>query len=39
MTLAEIEEGAGVFVDATIFVYHFFADGDGEHYRDRVPGL
>ena len=23
MTLAEIEEGAGVFVDANVFVYHF----------------
>ena len=23
MTLAEIEEGAGVFVDANIFIYHF----------------
>jgi hypothetical protein len=36
----EIEEGGGILVDANIiFVYYFFADGDGEHYRDRIPGL
>ena len=36
MTLAEIEEGAGVFVDANIFIYHFVgASSDCTSRLDR----